>query len=76
MFYLEKLVNMHSMLKEMLHKQQFLTSDFYLDTIIYLFTIYKERIDNRNATSSYFNIKCITILNYMEYGMPTGVCKI
>ena len=53
-FSLEKLVNMHSMLKEMLHKQQLQTSDFYLNTIIYLFTIYKERTDNRNANKKLF----------------------
>ena len=54
MIFLEKLVNMHSMVKKMPHKQQFPTSDFYLNTIIYLFTIYKERTDNRNANKQLF----------------------
>ena len=54
-FSLKKLVNMHSMLKEMLQNYNFGLLTFILNAIIYLFTTYKERIDNRNANKQLFH---------------------
>ena len=64
---------MHSMLKETLHKQEFLT--FILEAIVYLFTICKEKIDNCHALQNiYIYIYLTRWMKTDAYILEEDVC--